>query len=346
MTVETFIRAMPKVELNVQLVGGWKKDTLLMLVEENDIRAHVKHFDNWLKQLDKPDYSRLDDLIRMVATWFVHAEDLTRLVYDLGVHLHKQNVVYAEVFVNPQLFAHMGLSNEAMLEALNDGRDRVLRGWGVKLAWVLAVPRDEPRRADEVLRLASTVAGRKAGIVGIGFPPVKDSGAPIAPMERIFKGAEKKELARIPYVAENTTPEMLLEMLRLLNPTRLNEGGHQLLDALDARGLVIERNLTVMLSAARTLCNSKTATYADYPVRRLLEMGVRVALSADMPSYFKSALSDEYLAMAEHNGLTLEQIQRVALNAVEASLLTADAKTELLASMRADFSLLRENLSL
>jgi adenosine deaminase len=103
MSIESFVRAMPKAELHVHLEGAWNKDTLLMIADENDARANLKHFDTWVKLLDTPDYNRIDQITRTVSQWLQYGEDLTRIVYDLGVALSKQNVRYAEVSVTPAL---------------------------------------------------------------------------------------------------------------------------------------------------------------------------------------------------------------------------------------------------
>src|SRR5215813_9274097 len=101
MSIESFIRAMPKIELDLQFEGALQRDTLLTIAEENDIPSSLKHFDQWVALLDRPDYAHLDQLMLTVSQWIQQPEDLTRLVYDLGVSLAKQNIRYAEVALNP-----------------------------------------------------------------------------------------------------------------------------------------------------------------------------------------------------------------------------------------------------
>lgn len=148
MSTESFIRAMPKVELNLHLEGSVRKDTLLTIAEQNDIPEEVKHFSQWATLLDNPDYARLDEMITTITGWLRQTDDLTRIVYELGVSLAKQNVRYAEVHVNPLPYLPLGMTFEQFLSAINDGRSRVERGWGVRLAWIITVPprRSPPRR--------------------------------------------------------------------------------------------------------------------------------------------------------------------------------------------------------
>src|SRR5215211_262108 len=135
MTTASFIAALPKVELSIQLAGAIQPKTLTLIAERNEISATLKHFDNWLALMHEPDVSKLYDIIRMAASWLKTADDLTYIVYDLGTTLAKQNVRYAEVCVDPLLFPDLNLSYDGVLTAINDGRDRAKRAWGVDMAW-------------------------------------------------------------------------------------------------------------------------------------------------------------------------------------------------------------------
>ena len=149
MTVQSFIEAMPKADLHIHLEGAVSRQTLLLIADQNEVEETIKHFHSWVELLAKPDYDRLDELMKMTNGWFKQAEDLTRSAYDVGLYLAKQNVRYAEVTVNPALYPEMNLSLEQFLAAINDGRDRAQRAWGIQMSWILAIPRDEPRRSDD-----------------------------------------------------------------------------------------------------------------------------------------------------------------------------------------------------
>jgi adenosine deaminase len=328
MNVENFVRAMPKVELHVHLEGSWRKDTLLMIADENDARANLKHFDSWVKLLDNPDYTRLEQISRTVAQWLQYGEDLTRIVYDLGVALAKQNVRYAEVSFMPTLYSHMGLTLEAMLEAMNDGRDRVLRGWGVQMAWILTFPRDDARKADELLRFAGTVSAKKAGIVAIGLAG-RENPQPVGQFERTFKNAEKKDILSAVHAGDAFGVSGTLETLKLLHPNRIMDGVGAG-DAFDVQQILKDEHIALDVSLARALCFNEYSGYADYPLKQLYDAGVPLTLGTDMPSYFKTTLSDEYLAAVEHCGLTIDELQDVALTAVRESFLPEDVQQSML----------------
>ncbi len=336
MSIENFVRAMPKAELHVHLEGVWRKDTLLMIADENDARANIKHFDTWVKLLDNPDFNRIDQITRTVSQWLQYGEDLTRIVYDLGVALSKQNVRYAEVSVMPTLYSHMGLTLEAMLEALNDGRDRVLRGWGVQMAWILTFPRDDARKADELLRFAGTIAAKRAGVVAIGLAG-RENPQPVTQFERVFKNAEKKDILRVPHAGDVFGVNGTLDTLKLLHPNRIIEGVGAA-DAPDALQILKDNRVPLDVSMALALCMNEYSNYAAYPLRQIVDAGVTLLLSSDMPSYFKTTLSDEYLAAVEHSGLTINELQDVALNAVRESFMPDDLQQTMLTEFAQEYT--------
>src|SRR5687768_4945729 len=112
MTVATYIEAMPKVDLHVHLEGAISKNMMLVIADQNDVSESVKHFNTWVNLLEKPEYDRLEELIRVVSGWVRQPEDLTRLAYEAGTHLARQNVRYAEITVSPALYGELNLSPE------------------------------------------------------------------------------------------------------------------------------------------------------------------------------------------------------------------------------------------
>jgi adenosine deaminase len=339
MSIEAFIREMPKVELHLHLHGAIPKQTLLLIAEQNEVAESTKHFKEWVKLLDNPDYHKLDDLIQITSQWIQQPEDLTRVVYDVGVDLAKQNVRYAEVSIDPTLYADKGIDFETFLSAVNDGRDRVQRGWNVRINWILTIPRDQPRKADDVSRQASSVIGRKAGIVALGLSG-KESAQPIGQFERAFKTVEKKGILRAPHAGDMLGAEGILEAIERLNPDRIYDGWGAA-DAPDVIALLKERYIALNICIAHDLCHQHVDSYAGYPLRHLYDEGVTLVLGSDMPTFYKSSLSDEYLAVLEHNGFVLEEIEDIALNAVRTSALPVEEKEAMLSTFTETYHELR-----
>jgi adenosine deaminase len=339
MSVESYVRAMPKVELHVHLEGAMQKNTLLLIAEQNEINETTKHFDEWVRLLDNPDFSRLDEIVTTVSSWLQQPEDITRIVYDLGVTLKEHNVLYAEVSVKPSLYMESGITFEQFLAAINDGRDRVERAWGVRLAWIFTIPRDQPRKADDILRWATNASSRKGGVVALGLSGREDV-QPIGQFERAFRSAEKKALPRAPHAGDVLGAEGILEAIHNLAPDRIYDGWGSA-DAPDVLKLLVEEHISLNVSLGQAVSLGWVSTYSSYPLRSLYDDGVVLTIGADMPSLYKTSLTDEYLAVVEHNDFSVDELEELVLNAVRTSFMSDEDKKALLEKFTQEYARLR-----
>lgn len=339
MSVESFIRAMPKVELHVHLEGAIRLETLRIIAEQNEIPETLKDYATWIDLVEHPDYQRIDETIFTISQWLQAPEDLSLMAYELGVSLAKQNVKYAEVQVNPIPYIEGGLAFDQFITAINDGRDRAERGWHVRMAWILTMTRDNPRRSDDILRWATGASARKNGIVALGLSGPENA-QPIGQFERAFRNAEKKELPCVPHAGDTLGGEGVLEVLQVAHPYRLVDGWGSA-DAPDVLQQLVEQHIPLDVTIARQLCLGHLENYAGYPLRHLYDEGVLLTINSDMPAFYKTTLNDEYLAVFEHCGFAPEEIEELALNAVRYSLLQEDECQAMLESFRTTYASLR-----
>lgn len=339
MSIESYVRALPKAELDVQLEGAIPKKTLLMIADQNEIAASTKGFKKMVESLNTPDFARLPDLITTTMQWIHHADDLSRVVYDAGVGLSKQNVRYAEISFNPAMYSHMSLSFESLIEAMNDGVDKVRRGWKVEIAWILSIPRNDPRRADEFVRWAMSATGRKANIVGVGLIG-SDHLQPAGQFERAFRAAEKKGLSRMAQAGESQGLEGVLDTIKELKPNRLVNGWGAA-ESPDAITALLENGITLNVSLTSALRQRHIEHYAEYPLRKLLDDGVSVSLTTDLPELYGTTLSDEYIAAVEQCGLSIEEVETLSLNSLKHSFMPESDEANLVKEFKAAFEALR-----
>jgi adenosine deaminase/aminodeoxyfutalosine deaminase len=67
-------------------------------------------------------------------------------------------------------------------------------------------------------------------------------------------------------------------------------------------------------------------SFAEHPLRRLLDAGLLVTINSDDPAFFGSDLANEYLLAHTEQGFTREELRQLAANSVRASFLPELAK--------------------
>lgn len=339
MSLASFIQAIPKAELNIHLEGAMQKSSLLGVADRNDIAESLKHFNDWVKLLDQPDPKRMQDIIKVTSAWFQHGEDLTRVVYDVGTWLAKQNVRYAEVTVSPALYSDLPAPIETFFTALNDGRDRAKRAWGVELVWILGVPRDDSRRADDYARWVTTAVAKRAGVVALGLGGREDV-ATLPQFERGFRAVEKKEFPRVVRAGEIAGAQGVRQAVQTLVPHRVLDGWG-IIDSPEALKDFREQSITLALSLTRAARHGWVASIADYPLRRLYDENISFVVGTDMPAIYKNTLNDELIALVDKLGFEPDEVENIALNAVRAAFLPDEAKAAMLAAFSEQIAALR-----
>lgn len=339
MSIASYIEAMPKVELHVHLEGAVQKRTLKVIADQNEISDNLKHYHQWMGLIDKPDYKRLHDLTKVLGTWILDTENLARIVYDIGATLHKQNVKYAEIAINPTLYAALNTTQDEFLAAINDGRDRAKRAWGIEMGWIFLVPRDEPRRADDIARWVGSIAARRGGVLALGLSG-QESAQPAAQFERPFRSVEKKEIPRAVRAGEALKADGISSAMEALQPNRIFDGwGLAGSDAVMQR--VVKADIGVGVNITRAVKQGWIEEASQYPLRTLYDAGVPVFLGSDLPALYYATLNDQYLAAVEQCGLNVEELENLALNAVRQSFMSDEAKADMIENFTAEYARLR-----
>jgi adenosine deaminase len=330
MSIESYIRAMPKVDLDIQLEGSLPRDLLMLIAEQIDIASSYKKrrdYNEWVSLLEDSPYTRFDETARETASWLRYPEDIARGVYEVGVSLHKQNVRYAEVSVVPPVFTETGMSYQQFLNAINDGRDRVQRAWGVTMNWIFSIPRDNPRKSDEISRWATSTTGRGGHVVGIGLVGKEDA-QPIAQFKKAFQTAQKKEMPVVAHWHTGVDAEYSEDTLELAQPMRVTNCWG-LVDDEDAMNILVENDIPIVVTPSRELRFGHIRDVANYPFQELLEQDIKIIFSSGMPSMYESSLVNEYLMAVQDGNLSLAQLREIASNAVEYSLLPEMEKADM-----------------
>ena len=336
MTFRDFIAALPKVELNLQMTGALRKESLLLIANQNGLPSQMDDFSRWVDLLDNPDPLQTDEMAKVYGSWIMYPEDLALAIYDIGVALSKQNVRYAEVALTPSDYVGSARMNfDTFLAALNDGRDRSLRAWNVDMSWVFCVPRDNPRAGDDVARWVSGSASRRGNVVALGLTGPEEV-QPVGQFRRAFATARKKELYTIVDAGESLGASAVGEAIDALQPNRLINSWRAADDE-SVLTQVVGNGIPVVMSLARLLNNGQIRNARDVPLPRLLDRKVDVALSCDLPSLYQSTLIDEYVLAHEECGIPIETVIQLARRSIELTRLDADRTESLLRSY--DFEL-------
>jgi aminodeoxyfutalosine deaminase len=339
MTLETYIRAMPKVELHVHLEGAIQPDTLLALARRNRIALPADTVDGLRRWYTFTDFAHFVEIYLAVSACIRTPDDVELIAREFLAGQAAQGIRYSEVTYTAFTHYHFkGLPFRDQLAALNRARAWASTELGVTMSLVIDIPRSIS--AESGLMVADwAIDGMGDGVValGLGGPEI---GNPPEKFADAFARARAAGLPGVPHAGETVGPASIWGALRTLDATRIGHGVRCLEDA----ALVAElraRQIPLEVCPTSNICLGVAPNLAEHPLPRLLEAGLYVTLNSDDPPMFNTSLTDEYLAVARTFGWGAGELEQLVLNAVRAALLPAGERAALESQFAAEFARLR-----
>lgn len=346
MSLRRFIQAMPKVELHVHLEGTMQPETLRDLAAEHGVSLPAPDVEGLRRWFTFRDFDQFMAVYMAICDCLRRPEDFARITYEYGASMASQNIRYAEVTFSPgtHVLRPGGLPFEALLDALNAGRMRAQAEFGVEMRWIPDIVRCNLETAMTVAEWLTSEQARAGGVIAIGLGG-PEAGYPPEDFAEAFALARRAGLHSNPHAGEMAGPESIWGALRALGAERLGHGVRAIEDPSLVHHLAAQQT-ALEINPTSNLRLGVYPTYAVHPLKALLEAGVLVTINSDDPALFNTTLVEEYLHALDGCGLSLDQLEHVALNAVRAAYLPAAEKwrlcdefSEAYAALRATFAI-------
>jgi adenosine deaminase len=343
MSLQTYLAALPKVELHVHLEGAMPPELLLRLAQKNNFALPAQSLEELQAHYIFQNFHDFLEVYRWVTGCLYHPDDFVDLVYTFGADMARQNIRYAEVTWTPQNYVLFGprLPFEAVLEALNEGRARAHAQWGVEMRWIPDIVRNTPEYAEAVVGWVceAWVKNPSCGIVALGLGGL-EAGYPPELFAEVVKPAHRLGLPVNPHAGETAGAESVRGALDVLKGRRIGHGVRASEDPALVRRLA-EEGVPLEVCPTSNLCLQVYPTYADHPLKHLVEAGCQVSINSDDPPLFNTTLTQEYQHAIEDCGLSLKQVEQCLLGALQAAYLDEGTKDTLLKTFMREFDHLR-----
>src|SRR5215475_11854765 len=346
MSLDTFIRRMPKVELHVHLEGSIRPETLLLLAERNGVTLPATTADGLRQWYKFTDFPHFVEIYLAISACVCSPEDIEFIAREFLRGQAAQRILHSEVTFSP--FTHYSTNKripfEDQIAALGRARAWAASELEIGVGWVLDIVRNV-RPVEHGLTVADwAIGGIESGVVALGLGGI-EAGNPPELFQEAFDRARAAGLPAVPHAGETAGAESVRGAIRTLKAQRIGHG----VRCLDDPGLVAElrdRQIPLEVCPTSNVCLGVAPSLAEHPLPRLLDEGLYVTINSDDPPMFNTTLTDEYLRAAQILGCGAETIENLAINAVRASLLPEASRVDLERRFRSEFAQLREELVL
>jgi len=334
---EQYIREMPKVELHLHLEGAIPHETLLSQIRRKGTEPSIKTVEDLEAKLTYTDFPSFIDLWVWKNTFIENEHDFEEIAYAVLEGLSRQNVKYVEAFYAPGDYSRHGLSVDGITECVIAGKERAGREFGIRCELILDLIRDHGPEIG-MTRLDEVTPYLGKGVIGIGIGGSEQT-FPAGPYADVYREAKRRGFRLTAHAGEVAGADSVRSAIEDLGAERI---GHGLRAYEDPGVLAMLKERRIPLEMC-VISNSRTGvcpSVKDHPIKDYFRRGLMVTVNSDDPSMFSSTLTDEYLALVRDLGFTLDEVKRVALNAVEASFLPAQGKAALRSTFESEWAAL------
>ncbi len=318
MSLDNFIRLMPKVELHVHLEGSIRPATLLTLAKRNqvDLPANsVEELEAWYRFTD---FDHFIEVYFAICNCLRTADDFELITAEFLRGQEEQNIRYSEVIFTPFThYEHVAFDDQ--LAAINRARAWAADELEVTMGLAPDISRNVRPVAHSMLVANWAVQKQGQGIIGLGLGgPEVDN--PPELFTEAFNLAFEAGLPSLPHAGETEGPASIWGALNALHAVRIGHGVRCLEDSDLVRELR-ERQVPLEVCPSSNVCLGVVPSLEEHPLPRLLDEGLYVTINSDDPPMFNTTLTDEYLRISETFGFSLEQIKSLVINGVHATML-------------------------
>lgn len=314
-----FIDDMPKAELHVHLEGTLEPDLSFALAGKNGVILPYESPEALVAAYD------FHDLPSFLAIYYKAMEvlrdesDFFELTWRYLRKARAQNVVYAEMFFDPQAHTSRGVAFDTVIRGIRSAQERASAELGIESQLILCFLRE--LSAESAMQTLLDALPYKHWLVGVGLDSDEKDNPPLK-FAAVFARARSEGLKLTMHcdVNQKNTLVHIGQVLHDIGVDRIDHGINALEDpALCA--IIRERGLglTICPVSNRFVVQDITATH----IRRMLELGMLATVNSDDPAYFRAYMNENLHALRDEGNMSAAQIAQLVRNAFTVAWLDA-----------------------
>jgi adenosine deaminase len=315
--MQSFLASMPKAELHLHLEGTLSAETIVEITRRNGIDYFTTVAEVEQSLADRP-----PGLMGFLEHHFKSQnvmqtrQDFYDATFNLIEKLHDNNVIYADLFFDPQAHTSRGISFDEMFRGIDDGRRDAKEKFGVTVNLIMCINRERSvASAFEMLDQAHAVRGK---IIGLGMDSGPEYGNPPIKFRDVYARAREEGYFLTGHhdVDVRESVKHIWQSLDIIGMDRIDHG----LNASDDPKLVAELARRGMCLTGSPVKRASDPEPQDIDrIRALDNAGVCVSLNSDDPAEFESGyLTNMLILFQQASAFSKSDMTRLMFNAFDA----------------------------
>ncbi len=329
--MKDFIHGLPKAELHLHIEGTLEPEMMMDLANRNKIKLHYQNVQEIKDAYHFENLQEFLDLYYQGMSVLLTYQDFYDLTWAYLVKCADQNIVYTEMFFDPQAHLERGVSFETVLDGIYQATQDAEINLGVKAQIILSILRHlEEQDAEKVLDLAILDKDR---IIAIGLDS-SELGNPPEKFERVYQRARLEGFYLVAHAGEEGGASYVSGALHALGVDRIDHGNNAMHDE-NLLAELRERQIALTLCPLSNFRLQVVTEPNKHPLKEMFEIGLKVTINSDDPAYFGGYLNENYVVMQEIFDLSKNDLVKISRNAFESSFLSGEDKAFYLNQLKA-----------
>ena len=266
-------------------------------------------------------------------------EALERVAYEQAEDAKTDGVVYFETRFAPLFHTQQGLTHQQVVSAVLRGLEKGRKEFGVSSGLIICAMRN----MDVSLEMAElAVDFRDRGVIGFdlageegGFPPKKHVDA--------FHFIQRQNFNITIHAGEGFGKESIWQAIQYCGAHRIGHGTRLIDDVAVADGKVVklgelaqyvlDKRIPLEICLLSNVQTGAARSLAEHPFKILYQERFRVTLNTDNRLMSDTTMTKEFEAAAETFSLSLDDFEKITINAMKSAFLPYDQRCDLIYSV-------------
>jgi adenosine deaminase len=322
MDMKSFIAGMPKAELHIHIEGVLEPEMKFDMARRNGLSLPYDTVEEVIAGYDFDDLSTFlvaryeGDRVLVTERDFY---DLTMAYFAKG---HQENLIYAEIFFDPQAHTSRGVEFATLIEGLKRACDDAVNEFGIDSQLIMCFLRDmSAESAAEALQQAEPY---RDWIVGVGLDS-DERGNPPLKFKQVFADAAAQgyRLTMHCDVDQENAVGHVWQAIDEIGVERIDHGVNSVEDEALV-GEIVDRGIGLTICPVSNVFVVQDSRSHD--LKTMLDRGMLATVGSDDPAYFDGYMNANLETAQSDGELTAEETARLMRNGFAMSWASAEAK--------------------
>lgn len=331
MKTEDIIREVPKVMLHDHLDGGLRTNTLIELAKDykypNLPTTNPEELGEWFHRgANKGNLIEYLQGFEHTCALMQTKESLERIAFEMIEDMNNDGVCYVETRFAPVFHMAKGLNYDEVITAVLSGLERGKQKYNVGYGLILCGMRNMQNTL-EIAELA--VNYRKKGVVGFDLAG-EEGGYPPKHHIEAFQFIQRENFNITIHAGEAFGKESIWQAIQYCGAHRIGHATRLMEDIIldknndvvalgDLAQYVLDKRIPLEICLLSNVHTGAIDKLENHPFKKLYKEKFRVFLNTDDRLMSDTTLTKEYLTASEFFGITLDDIEKLNINAMKSA---------------------------